>query len=125
MGPRHVSVVPIRQSVTVPVSLTDVELCLALVREMICIVYSLINSHVDMPLHRIVKIHITDCLCCWTDGTDGRTFRGVYEGSRLPCVWGDEGVRPASVDGGVEVRARVEPTIVQNCVELRKKDNPT
>ena len=65
--------------------------------------------------------HITDCLSCWTDGTDGRTFSGVYEGWTLSSVFPDEGVRPASVDGVVEVCARVEPTAVQTCIELQVK----
>ena len=106
--------------VTALASLTDVDLYLGLVREMFCIVYSLTNSHVYMPLHA-VKQHITDCLCCWTDGTDGRARLGVYEGGNLSSVCPDEAVRSASVDGVVEIWARVEPTAVQNCVKLQIK----
>jgi len=61
--------------------------------------------------------HITDCLCCRTDGTDGRARLGEQEGRRLLSISPHEGVRPASVDGVVEVCAHVVPTTVQGCTK--------
>ena len=64
--------------------------------------------------------HVTDCLCCWIDGTDGGARLGVQEGGRLLSVVADEGVGPAAVERVVEVGARVVPVTVQNCVGLYK-----
>ena len=58
-GPKHVLMVPIGKSVTALASLTEVELCLALVREMFWLIYSLTNSHVAISLHGIVIIFET------------------------------------------------------------------
>ena len=72
-----------------------------------------------------LKQHITDCLCCWTEGIDGRTRLGAYEGRRLLSVGPDEGVRPAAVDGVEVVAARVVPVTVESCVNCTKQHMTT
>ena len=73
----------------------------------------------------VSKQNITDFLCCWTDGTDGRARLGVYEGSRLLSVGPDEGVRPAAVGRVVEIAARIVPSTVESCADCTKQHQTT